>query len=708
MVPNACSSATNVSMHRSRRVVVAVSVLLAAALSTATSVAAGALPTSWRPHLWLAWPVSMVLAVTYAAVEIRRASAEPAVSALAAAGRSNARARLLERVERIWVISVLERSLYQEARLELGLMRSVDAPHPWDIVSGRQGSGPELLPSGTSLGAVFDELDKAVLIMGPPGSGKTTTILELLRELLGRARADSDVPIPVLLPLASWALSQGTLAGSRETLAGWMLREVSERYQVAVQHVRAWLDGEILLPLLDGLDEVAVEHREECIKAINLFRHEHGTVPIAVCCRTGDYQLFQTRLELYGTLTIEPLSRQQVERFLDRPDRKFAGAQAALAREPALWALADTPLILSIMVLAFRDPESSESLGGITRQELRDHLFATYVRTMLTRRRAADHQPSSTIRRLAFVACQLERWNQTLFSTDLLGRESLPDGWWSGALWGIGCAVWEVVSTVAMSAVGIVFYGWPRGATAGVIVGLLSGLPVRPTQIFRRRYWRRPLQVVKWFLRDAWYARKAIVVVLVAGAATGIVLGGPGGIRWMATYAAAATIAGITATAMLPVQRIGSRFVEPRSYRTGDFPILIELGLLAAPAIGMLCGVMTALLVAWWTSVADGLRFGLATAVCLTLFVLGCLRGFALTQQTLIRLKLHRADLLPIPIRPFFDYAVQCLFLRRAGEGYLFVHRSMQEFFAALYPTEGRRNEPDAARVRELVPPAEQ
>jgi hypothetical protein len=33
-----------------------------------------------------------------------------------------------------WVRGVLEQSLYEEARIELGMTVTVDAPHPWDVV----------------------------------------------------------------------------------------------------------------------------------------------------------------------------------------------------------------------------------------------------------------------------------------------------------------------------------------------------------------------------------------------------------------------------------------------------------------------------------------------------------------------------------------------------------------------------------------------
>jgi hypothetical protein len=46
----------------------------------------------------------------------------------------------------------------------------------------------------------------------------------------------------------------------------------------------------------------------------------------------------------------------------------------------------------------------------------------------------------------------------------------------------------------------------------------------------------------------------------------------------------------------------------------------------------------------------------------------------------MVRLTLRKRDLAPLPLRPFLDYATQCLFLRQVGDGYLFVHLSLLEF----------------------------
>lgn len=52
---------------------------------------------------------------------------------------------------------------------------------------------------------VFDEVGGALLILGAPGTGKTTLLLELARDLLDRAEHDPTHPIPVVFPLSSWA-----------------------------------------------------------------------------------------------------------------------------------------------------------------------------------------------------------------------------------------------------------------------------------------------------------------------------------------------------------------------------------------------------------------------------------------------------------------------------------------------------------------------
>ena len=344
-------------------------------------------------------------------------------------------------------------------------MRS-EEPHPWVSLVFGQGRGC----AGAC--AAWYEANGCLrwpgpcrwqCILGAPGSGKTTTMIRLLRELLAKAQEDGDMPIPVVLPLASWVLR-------RQPLAQWILWAVAEKYGVAPRHVRAWLEDEQLVLLLDGLDEVAASHREDCAKAISMYRRQYGTMDMTICCRTREYELLQIPPALYGRLMVQPLDRQQIERFLNRSDGRFTGARAAFTHEARLWDLVDTPLVLSVLLNTFGEAAPSGNLGGSNPQEFLNMLFAEYVPAMLRQRVVTSQPPLPTIRSVAFLARQLERPEQTTYSSDLLDTLSLPERWWGTVL---GLANWfmlKAISVLGMGASVMLFYGW-RGAIAGGIAG---------------------------------------------------------------------------------------------------------------------------------------------------------------------------------------------------------------------------------------------
>ena len=90
------------------------------------------------------------------------------------------------------------------------------------------------------------------MILGEPGAGKTVTLLQLCRELIGEARTDTRKPIPVVLALSSWAAEQ-------LPFEEWLRKEVREKYGLPKKVADDLVQGEQLLYLLDGLDEVAAD-----------------------------------------------------------------------------------------------------------------------------------------------------------------------------------------------------------------------------------------------------------------------------------------------------------------------------------------------------------------------------------------------------------------------------------------------------------------
>jgi eukaryotic-like serine/threonine-protein kinase len=188
-----------------------------------------------------------------------------------------------------------------------------------------------------------------LLILGEPGSGKTTTLLDPARIHLERTREDIKERVPVIINLSSW---------KKEPIAEWISHELSEKYRVPRKIARFWLQRGYLLPLLDGLDEIEITKQPDCVNAINAFVEEFHPSGLVVCCRLNEYRWLPKRLKLNGAICIEPLSSEEVSKYLDAGGSKLPGLREAIDTDPVLHELAQTPLMLSIMSLAYQGPGS--------------------------------------------------------------------------------------------------------------------------------------------------------------------------------------------------------------------------------------------------------------------------------------------------------------------------------------------------------------
>jgi signal peptidase I len=305
--------------------------------------------------------------------------------------------------------------------------------------------------------------------LGAPGAGKTTLLLTLASDLLIRAAQDPEHPIPVIFPLSSWARQQ-------RPLAAWLVDALNEQYDVPRETGQAWVDADQVLPLLDGLDEVAAEHRAACVEAANTFRQEHGLLPLVVCSRVTDYEGLDRRLRLQGAIVVQPLTREQVDSYLAQIGQPVAAVREALHNDPTLWELLDTPLMLTVTTLAYAGASVEVLRTQGTLVERRQHLFATYVDRMFQRRGAiTNYTRQQTERWLTWLAWQMTQHSQTVFYLERMQPDWLPQEQCWVPRQGMRLMAGLVGGAPIVLAVGLLV-GWLAGLKVGVGTGLLAGL----------------------------------------------------------------------------------------------------------------------------------------------------------------------------------------------------------------------------------------
>jgi len=321
---------------------------------------------------------------------------------------------VLNQVRKFWVEGVLEQSLHGAAMIDLGLSYKPDAVvYPWQMVIPQSDGSIQVLPSGLKIIDVFDQHSGALLILGEPGAGKTTVLLDLARTLIARAEQDVKPPIPVIFNLSSWAQAQ-------QPLSDWLRDELHKRYNVPAQVGAAWIMTDCVAPLLDGLDEVPEELREQCIETINIFRQEHGLAPLVVCSRSADYNISKMKLRLETAVVLQPLTPTQIDIALVHAGRKLAAVRTAVKKHSAdgdaLRTLLESPLMLSVVLLAYQGVPISSLPSIKTVDVWRDHVFTAYVQRMLSRPRGNAHYTSTeTNRWLTWLAAKMQGHSQTIF-----------------------------------------------------------------------------------------------------------------------------------------------------------------------------------------------------------------------------------------------------------------------------------------------------
>jgi HEAT repeat protein len=177
-----------------------------------------------------------------------------------------------------------------------------------------------------------------VLLVGKPGSGKSTVLQRFRWELAREALKDRDRQIPVLVQLRS----------DRSILEAICAEFRQAKLRVRLEEVDDLLLERKLLLLLDGLDEMPSQQRRQ---DLHLFRDDNPDTPM----------IFTTRdLVLGGSLGIEKqlemcaLTEAQIREFVHKQLPQHGDLLLRQLRD-RLREIAETPLLLEMMCKVFKN-----------------------------------------------------------------------------------------------------------------------------------------------------------------------------------------------------------------------------------------------------------------------------------------------------------------------------------------------------------------
>jgi DNA polymerase III delta prime subunit len=647
---------------------------------------------------------------------------------------------LLNKVRTFWIEGVLENSVHHAVLLELGKQTAPEAvEHPWERIQELPNGKQRILPSHVGIREIFTEATSSLLILGDPGSGKTTTLLELARDLLSAAQTDPLQPVPIVLNLSTWA-------ALRQELDEWLSAELVSRYQVPTWLGAHWIKNQRLLPLLDGLDEVQSEHRVNCVEAIHRFVQTCGVPGLVVTCRTEEYHDLSTRMRMGGAIRLLALNDTQVDSYLAAAGPALSSFAAVLATDGELRTLARSPLMLSIMSLAFYEvsPDEIASPSGHMAAR-RQQLFGKYVDRMFERRKASVTDGEAIRQSLEWLAFNLQQRSETVFRI-----EGLQPTWLStlGQLWIYavvpGFAARLVLYIVVILTTGVAFYREVSGVVVPMVGNSVFASVLALVCVLLMAAVFDVLRLERQFVSNSADQAISPLSVLLNVVTMGL-LGDLKGrrphpsqdirtveaLRWSsprALRAGRSTFFGYGVLAGLSLA-LSAVVIVPLT------PLAVYLAFLAMgiTVMGLLAGAITALtygmdggvietkihpnqgifltarnavvgglivaMLAAIASGATGLLFSIDTDVVAKIIVLWavalgmscslCLGGFGVLQHYTLRWILSQSGRVPFRCHNFLEQSVKLLFLQRVGGGYIFIHRLLMDYFAARFAATG-------------------
>lgn len=519
---------------------------------------------------------------------------------------------------------------------------------------------------------IFEEANRRLLILGEPGSGKTTELLKLAAALAEVAKQDPQQPVPIIFELSTWR---------GEPMLYWMADRMAWRYGVNVQLCRDWLKKDRIVPLLDGLDELGdcQDEKYAAIQSINILQkhYQEQQWASAICCRVKDYEAVtddkQNRIrikQIDRAVRLCPLTDEQIENYLSQREATHLWQQ--LPDRPGWKELARNPMLLNLMPTAYPDRFPKDSPQDP--QTCQNRLFEDFLQQKLRSQPLADYQPEKSQHYLAWLAASMQREqiNQREFLI-----EGLQPKW---------------LETVPQSQQYRLMFGLMRGLIFGLIFGLINesfaylipggilGFSFREDEIKLTKPLDLSWHGIKRGLSSEY--RKGLLVGLLVGTLVGTIAGLIGLLSGLLSGLVVGLSVGLFVSFVGLLVGLIAGLIEglkpELKVRTYPNQGIWETGIKALIAM-TLCS--PTLIVFFWAgegNLIQALIPGGGAILC-GFFIGG---GVPMVQHFALRLVLSREGRMPWNYAKFLTAASDAGILKQSGGSYRFYHDRLREYLA--------------------------
>ena len=395
---------------------------------------------------------------------------------------------------------------------------------------------------------------------------------------------------------------------------------------------------------------------------------------MVVCSRIKDYEALSERLRLRSAIYVQPLTPQQVDQYLEQVREPLTALKTVLNQNAEIKTFAASPLILSVMSLAYQGCSLDQFPQLSDPQAFRQQLFGAYVQRMFQRRSSISYRysKSQTTHWLIWMAQRMVKTSQTVFLI-----ERIQPSWLQTKIQRLRYRLESLLVVVLIFVLifvliggligglidGLVFgliFGLIGGLFYGLIFGLIFGLITAVQGNIQ------PVETLKWSLKAA---KKSILTGSIFGLIIGLIVALIDGLIVALIFG---LIGGLIGGLVGGLRGPG---MQKRTQPNQGIQKSVRNALISGLIVGLIVGLIGGL----FYGLISGLISGLITG------------GSASLRHFSLRLMLYRIGYAPWNYARFLDHAAERLFLQKVGGGYIFVHRMLLEHFAQMELQQGRQ-----------------